>query len=133
MDMRDDVRHVLRALRSDPGLLIAAVLTLALVIGLNAAMAGLLGRAFLTSPRHLVDPDRLLTLAFERGEGDQRSRMTTTSYVTFAALRDHVPAFAGTAAWQRLPATVVLDGEQRCSRASPARTCRPRTAASPTG
>jgi predicted permease len=103
----------MRSLRSDPGPLVAAVLTLALAIGLNAAMVGLVGRAFLEPPEHLIQPDRLVTLAFERGEGDRRARMTSMSYVTFSAIRDNVPAFAGAAAWQRTSATIVLDGDQR--------------------
>lgn len=112
MEMGDDLRQTVRALRSHPGPLLAAILTLALAIGLNAAMLGLVGRAFLDPPEYLSDPDRLVTLAFERGEGDNRVRMTTTSYVTFSAVRDHVSAFSGSAAWQRLPATIVLDGKQ---------------------
>ena len=51
-------------------------------------------------------------LAFERGEGDERARMTTTSYVTYAAIRDDVPAFSGAAAWQRNSTTATIDGEQ---------------------
>jgi predicted permease len=112
MEMRDDLRDTFRALRSHPGPLLAAILTLALAIGLNAAMLGLVGRAFLNPPEYLTEPDRLVTLGFERGEGDNRVRMTTTSYVTFSAVRDHVSAFSGSAAWQRLPATIVLDGSQ---------------------
>ena len=102
----------MRSLRAHSGLLAAAILTLALATGLNAAMVGLVGRAFLNPPDHLADPERLVTLAFERGEGDRRFRMTSTSYVAFAAVRDHVPAFAGSAAWQRTAATVLRDGDQ---------------------
>ena len=102
----------MRSLRAHSGLLAAAILTLALATGLNAAMVGLVGRAFLNPPDHLADPERLVTLAFERGEGDRRFRMTSTSYVAFAAVRDHVPAFAGSAAWQRIAATVLRDGDQ---------------------
>ena len=102
----------MRSLRAHSGLLAAAILTLALATGLNAAMVGLVGRAFLNPPDHLADPERLVTLAFERGEGDRRFRMSSTSYVTFAAIRDHVPAFAGSAAWQRIAATVLRDGDQ---------------------
>lgn len=102
----------MRSLRAHSGLLAAAILTLALATGLNAAMVGLVGRAFLDPPDHLAEPERLVTLAFEREEGNRRFRMTSTSYVTFAAVRDHVPAFAGSAAWQRVAATVLRDGDQ---------------------
>ena len=112
MRMRDDLLHTLRSLRSRPGPTGAAVLTLALAIGINAAMIGLVGRAFLSPPEQIRDPRRLVTLEFERGEGDSRARMSTTSYVTYTTIRDHVPAFAGTAAWQRTASTIVLDGDQ---------------------
>ena len=112
MTMRDDLRQTFRALRLHPGPLGGAVLTLALAIGINAGMVGLVGRAFLNPPEHLFEPERLVNLSFERGEGDRRVRMSSTSYVTFTSIRDHVPAFAAAAAWQRSAATVVVDGEQ---------------------
>jgi predicted permease len=112
MGMRDGLRQTLRSLRTKPAPVAAAVLTLAFAIGINAGMIGLVGRAFLTPPEHLADPDRLVTLTFERGERDQPVRMSTTSYVTYAAIRDQVSAFAGTAAWQRVGATILLDGDQ---------------------
>ena len=110
--MRAHVLYTLRSIAATPGLMCATVLTLALAIGINAAMVGLVGRALLGAPGHLIDPGRLVTLAFERGDGDGRERMATTSYVTYAAIRDHVPAFAATAAWQRSAGTVLLAGDQ---------------------
>src|SRR3954463_8934533 len=87
----------------------AAVLTLVLAIGTNAGMVGLVDRALLSPPPHITAPDRLVHVAFER---DDRSRMTTTSYVTYRALRDHVSGFAGVAAWQPAAVTITIDGEQ---------------------
>ena len=110
--MRDDLVAALRALKSSPAPAIAAVLTLALAIGTNAGMIGLVGRALLSPPEHVVDPASLVGVAFERGEGDERARMMSTSYVTFAAIRDNVAAFAGAAAWQRSSAAAVVDGDQ---------------------
>ena len=63
-------------------------------------------------PEHVSDPARLVSLGFVRGEADQRVRMSTTSYVTFATIRDGVRAFSGVSAFQRTQTTVVLDGEQ---------------------
>jgi predicted permease len=90
----------------------AAVLTLALAIGMNAGMIGLIDRALLSPPAQVKDPGRVVTLAFEQGEGDQRARMISTSYVTYTTIRDNVPAFASTAAYQRASATLNVNGDQ---------------------
>ena len=90
----------------------AAVLTLALAIGMNAGMIGLVDRALLSPPAHVKDPARVVTLAFEKGEGDQRARMISTSYVTYTAIRDNVGAFASAAAWQRASPTLSVNGDQ---------------------
>jgi predicted permease len=107
-----ELRFAIRALKSTPVPVGAAVLTLALAIGINAGMIGLVDRALLSPPEQVTDPDRVVTLAFERGEGDERVRMSTTSYVTYASIRDHVPGFAGAAAWQRSSTTATIEGEQ---------------------
>lgn len=110
--MRDDLRSAVRGLTSTPVPVAAAILTLALAIGMNVGMVGLVARALLSPPEHVADPGSLFTLAFERGEGDQRARMLSTSYVTYTALRDNVAGFAGVAAWQRSETTASIDGDQ---------------------
>ena len=52
-----DVRSAIWALRRNRGYTCAVVLTLALGIGLNAAMFGLLSQLFLQAPPHIEDPD----------------------------------------------------------------------------
>ena len=52
-----DARSAIRGMRRNPGYTVAVVLTLALGIGLNAAMYGLLARLFLQAPPHVEDPD----------------------------------------------------------------------------
>jgi hypothetical protein len=110
--MFNEVVSAIRALRSTPGPVAAAILTLALAIGINAGMVGLIDRALLSPPEQVDDPGRVVNLAFERGEGDERVQMATTSYVTYASIRDNVPGFSGAAAWQRNSTTASLDGEQ---------------------
>ena len=86
---------------------------LAVAVGANLAVFGLIDRAILTPTRHVVRPDRLFTLAFEvPGDARRGAGMTTTSYVAFDTLREHVPAFAGMAAWRRTSTTVLVSGEQ---------------------
>ena len=110
--MRDDLRSAVRGLASTPVPVAAAILTLALATGMNVGMVGLVARALLSPPEHVADPQHLFTVAFERGEGDQRARMLSTSYVTYTALRDNVAGFAGVAAWQRSSTTAIIDGDQ---------------------
>src|SRR4029079_12662299 len=106
------MRDAFRALTSSPAPAIVAVLTLALSIGMNAGMVGLVDRALLSPPPQIADPGRLVTVAFERGEGDQRARMSSMSYVTYRNLRDNVSGCAAAAAWQPTSAAVTVDGEQ---------------------
>jgi predicted permease len=110
---RYELVAVVRELRGSPLIVVAAVLTLAAATGMNVAMFGLVDRALLSPPRHVQDPDRLFLLAFHApGEPEGAAGMTTTSYVAFRTVRDHVPGFSGAAAWQRGPASVVVAGEQ---------------------
>jgi predicted permease len=57
-----DVRYALRTIARSPGLSLAAVLTLALGIGANAAMFGVVDRLFFRPPAHVVDADRVVRL-----------------------------------------------------------------------
>ena len=52
-----DIRSAMRGMRRNPGYTAAVVLTLALGIGLNAAMYGMLSRLFLQAPPHIDNPD----------------------------------------------------------------------------
>jgi len=106
------MRDAFRSLTASPGPALAAVLTLAVAIGMNAGMVGLVDRALLGAPPDVADASRVVSIAFERGEGAERARMSSTSYVTYRQLRDHVTAFAAVAAWHRASTTIVVGGEQ---------------------
>ena len=111
--LRLDVRSAFRSLGRARGTAAAAVLTLAVAVGLNLAMFGLIDRALLSPPAHVPDAGRVFTLAFEHElENGTRARMTTTSYVTFETVRERVPALADAAAWQRITTSAVVDGAQ---------------------
>ncbi len=65
-----DVRSACRGMRRNPGYTGAVVLTLALGIGLNAAMYGLLSRLFVQAPPHIEDADGVHRVwVRERGPG----------------------------------------------------------------
>ena len=92
---------------------LATVVMLVVAVGANLAVFGLIDRAILTPARHVVRPDRLFTLAFAvPGNPGRGAGMTTTSYVAFDTIREHVPALSQVAAWRRTSTTAIVAGEQ---------------------
>ena len=111
--LRSDLTDAVRALIATPVTTFATVLLLAVAVGANLAVFGLIDRAILTPTRHVTRPDRLFTLAFEvPNDASRGAGMTTTSYVAFDTLREHAPSLAGIAAWRRTSTTVIVAGEQ---------------------
>ena len=111
--LRSNLTDAVRALLATPVTTFGTVLTLAVAVGANLAVFGLIDRAILTPTRHVVRPDRLFTLAFEvPGDATRGAGMTTTSYVAFDTIREQVPAFSQVAAWRRTSTTVIVSGEQ---------------------
>ena len=97
-EARQDLAHALRSLARQPGFALLAVLTLALGIGANSALLGLLDRLFLSPPPHVADAGRVVHLAFEHAMGGERYAMSTTSYATFRDLEGGTDAFEALAA-----------------------------------
>ena len=58
-----DLRHALRSLAREPGFTFTVAITLALGIGANATMVGLVDRVMFRPPPHVIDPDRLVRLS----------------------------------------------------------------------
>ncbi|MGA8728383.1 MAG: ABC transporter permease [Terracidiphilus sp.] len=81
-----DVRLALRQLRKSPGFTIAAVLTLALAIGANAVVFGVLN-ALILRPLNVPDPQSLYTI--ERGP----YKAENNSYPDYVDLRDRNRSF----------------------------------------
>jgi hypothetical protein len=59
-----DLRYAGREFRRTPAVPLAIVLTTALAVGINLAMVGLIDRALLSPPAHVVYPERVFTVAF---------------------------------------------------------------------
>jgi len=86
-----DTRFALRLLRKSPGFAIAAVLTLALAIGANAVVFGILNGLILR-PLNVPQADTLYGSEYGDGAGWQ-------SYPNYADLRDRNHSFEGLAAF----------------------------------
>src|SRR5688572_11492373 len=96
-----DVRYALRCLRREPAFTGFAVATLALGIGANAAMYGVVDRLLLRGPDHVLEPDRLVR--FTTTENRPTIGEVTSAwagYVLYDNLRQHATAFSGVAAYK---------------------------------
>ncbi len=87
-----DVRIAVRNLRRSPGFTIAAILTLALAIGANAVVFGVLN-ALILRPLNVPDAQSLYTI--ERGGFKEQA----TSYPDYLDLRDRNRSFDGLTAY----------------------------------
>jgi predicted permease len=92
-----DVRFGVRSLRTRPGSTAAAILTLGLGLGANAAVFGVLN-AILFQPLPLVhEPDRIVML------NRAGSATATHSYPDYRDVRDRTTALSGVAAYRFAP------------------------------
>ncbi len=103
--IRQDIVYGLRILTRNPGFATAAILSLALGIGVNTAVYSLVD-AVLLRPFPLKEPDRLVEIYTSR-EGMKYGR---SSYPDFEDLRDQCRAFSGVLARTYWPVSVKLSG-----------------------
>jgi predicted permease len=92
-----DLRFAVRLLRKAPGFSATAIVTIALAVGVNAAIFAVLNAAALQSLR-VPDGDRLATLAISfQGEGRRNVHGTASmlSYPEYLAVREQSRAFQG--------------------------------------
>lgn len=112
--LRTDVLTAIRSLTATPLPVLGAIVTLAVAVGVNLAVFGLIDRALLSPPSHVLAPERLFTIAIVPPGADRGSPpMTTTSYVAFEMIRDQVPSVQGAAAFSRNDTSIVVNGEQQ--------------------
>jgi predicted permease len=96
-----DIRYALRGLRREPAFTGFAIVTLALGIGANAAMFGVVDRLLVRGPDHVRDPERLVrfTATLTRS-GVGEVTHATLGYVMYAnLLKSGSPIFDGYAAY----------------------------------
>src|SRR5574341_1023902 len=94
-DLLQDVRYGVRTLRQSPGFTLVAVFALALGIGANTAMFGVVN-AVLLRPVSYPEPDRLLTL-YSSGRGFHQG---SVSYPNFLDWQRSTRSFQDLAAYR---------------------------------
>lgn len=93
-----DLRYALRGLRRSPGFTVAAILTLALGIGANAAMFAVLDRVMFRPYPLLRDPSTVNRVYLQTTFQGRRSTNTVFPYTRFADLQRETQSFSHYAA-----------------------------------
>jgi predicted permease len=90
-NLRQDLGYALRGMRRNPGFTLGVVLTLALGIGANATMFGVVDRILLTPPAHVEAPDEVVRLQVHR-MSPFTGQPGIMAYQTFSDYRDFLEA-----------------------------------------
>ena len=104
-----DLRYAVRGLRRAPGFTVVAVLTLALGIGANAAMFGIVDALLFRPPSGVADPDRVVRVQLQLPPlpNEPRAELSSVvSYPAYAALRDNARGFDGVSAFSPMTLSV---------------------------
>jgi len=98
--VEQDVRQTLRGLRRDPAFAVMAIATLAVAVGANAAMFGIIDRLLLRGPAHVSAPDQLARLYVTQTLPNSRAVTSGWQpYVLYTSARDKTSAFSAVASY----------------------------------
>jgi predicted permease len=98
--LAQDVRYAARALRRSPVASVTVVITMALGIGANATMFGVIDRLMLRGPAAVADASRLRRVFITQVEpAVGRTTSAGAGYVLYTTLRDRARSLAGVAAY----------------------------------
>lgn len=108
-----DVRYALRGLKRNPVFAAATIAILALGIGANGTMFGIVDRLLLRAPEFLISPDRVQRVYLSRIDNGKRSYSPSTSYRRFRDLTDSSrTAEVAAAVWSPVLAVGVQDARE---------------------
>jgi predicted permease len=86
---RRELAHAARGLRRAPGFAAIAIVTLAIGVGVNTAMFGLIDALLFRPPPHVGDPDRVVRVRFTSGDAKGEAKpWRRSNYPALAALAD---------------------------------------------
>jgi len=97
-----DLRYGARALRKKPAFTLIAISTLALGIGVNAALFSVFN-AFVLKPLPLKDPDKLVSFEGTTALGERRRLLSYRDYLDY---RDQTRTLSNVVAWNKVRATL---------------------------
>jgi len=108
-DAADDVRYAIRGLRREALFSSFIVVTLALAIGVNAAMFGVVDRVLLRGPAHVAAPKQLVRMywSYRAAAGEERTSAAIDPHI-YANLEAESKAFSGLAMYTRASSYTVL-------------------------
>ena len=113
-DFTHDIVYAVRKLRTSPGFTAVAVLTLAIGIGANTVMFGIVDALLFRPPAAVEDAARLMRVELELQLPNGPPQMTgVLSYPDFVNVRDRAQGFAHTAAFARTSIEVGRGDEAR--------------------
>ena len=107
-DLGTDARRALRGLARRPGFTLVAVGTLALGIGANAVMFGLIDRLLLSGPPHVTDPDRVTRVMFNQENPPGRITWVRAPQPFYRVLAARQDLFEGVAGYSDRPLTLAI-------------------------
>jgi predicted permease len=111
----DDVAYTARSLRREGGYAAVVVLTLALGIGANATMFGVVDRLLLRQPAHISEPETLrrVYIAYRPDPAQEERTASLLNFPELRTLRESVAGFAALGGYMERTTTLGIGPEAR--------------------